>query len=372
MSQQYTADPLFTELRTRAFGFEPHVEQRQSAVRGRPNGVRSRTNGVRLNDNRKEHVINVGALRRAAKSYDEGHGEDDENDQGGDGCLGKYDFVGRYKKDIARIPRLAPTEEAELARRARKGDEKARERMIVANLHLVLRRAWTYRGLGVSFLDLVCEGNIGLMKSVDRFNPDKGRLTTYAPYRIKDSIFRALSRQSRRTRVSIEEIRLMSRANKVETSLRMKSDSPPTDEEIAAALGVEVEKLREARSAIYQQYVALDSPVGDDGDSTVGEFVPDEQAPDPFEVTSQKSESDYLNALLPKLQEDERRVLRLRFGLDNNGECLTLEDVGEMFGLSRQRIKQIQDLALVKLNSWMTGVVNNRARKNRGTMKKGH
>ena len=262
--------------------------------------------------------------------------------------------LNQYFNEISQIPRITKEDEIELARRIKNGDEAAREQMINANLRLVVTIAKKYRGFGMPFLDLINEGNIGLMKAVERFEPEKGgKLSTYGAFWIKQTIRRALSDQSRDVRLPVHLIDKIGRMRQVTIKLQQELDRQPTDVEVAERLGVDVEKVKKMLTANAPP-VHLDSPVGDDSDATLADFIPDDRS-SPAEDSGGRSDSVLMASLVAKLPERDQEILKLRFGLNDGGDGLTLEETGEKFGITRERIRQIQNLALRKLKALMDG-----------------
>jgi RNA polymerase primary sigma factor len=257
-----------------------------------------------------------------------------------------------YLREIGQVKLLTPKEEVDLAKRIRKGDERAREHMIKANLRLVVKIAHDYEGLGLPLLDLINEGNIGLMKGVERFNPAKGaKLSTYASWWIKQAIRRALANQSKTIRLPVHVVDKLGHIRRTEMRLHEALDRPPTDEEVADELGLTPRRVQQYRAA-SKAPISLDAPLGDDEQDRVSEVVADPQASAPFEQIVQESDTALVKEVFATLSEREKIILRHRFGL-NNGTPRTLEEVGQDFGLTRERIRQIQEEALKKLRKKM-------------------
>jgi RNA polymerase primary sigma factor len=239
-----------------------------------------------------------------------------------------------YLREIARFPLLTPAEEVKLARKIKRGDQKARAHMVRANLRLVVKIARDYQGLGLPLLDLISEGNIGLMKAVERFDPKKGgKLSTYAAWWIKQSIKRALAKISKIRRVSAQMSEELGRE--------------PSDDELAEEIGMSSAKVAALKTAAIRP-ASLDAPIGDDDSTEFGEMVGDAEAQDPFELLRDKDLRDEVGDLLEVLDERERKIINSRFGLDG-GKPKTLEEVGEKFGVTRERIRQLQNIALSKM-----------------------
>lgn len=259
------------------------------------------------------------------------------------------DPVKIYLHEIGRVDLLSPEEEIELGRRMKEGDENARKHLIEANLRLVLSIAKRYTNKSsMSFLDLVQEGNLGLIKAVEKFDYTKGyKFSTYATWWIRQSITRAIADQARTIRIPVHMVETMTKVKKTSSQLLHKNGREPTPDEIAAALDMPVDKVREVlRNA--QDPVSLETPIGEEEDSHLGDFIPDENAPEPTEAAAQMLLKEIMDQILSTLTEREEKVLRLRMGLDD-GRMRTLEEVGQMFNVTRERIRQIEAKALRKL-----------------------
>lgn len=256
--------------------------------------------------------------------------------------------LNRYLREIGRIPLLKPEQEIELAGKIKKGDAEARERMINANLRLVVTIAQDYANLGLPLLDLISEGNIGLTKAVERFNPEKGaKLSTYAMWWIKQSIKRALANQSKTIRLPVHLGDKIAKMRRVSLQMSDELGREPTDDELAEELGIASENVARLKSVGIRP-ASLDAPVGDDDATEFGESVGDEEAQTPFELLRDKNLLDEMDELLDVLDNREKKIISQRFGLDG-GEPKTLEDVGKNFGITRERIRQLQNIALAKL-----------------------
>ena len=258
------------------------------------------------------------------------------------------DPVRMYLKEIGRINLLTSDEEFEYAQRAEKGDEEAKRMLAESNLRLVVSIAKRYVGRGMLFLDLIQEGNIGLMKAVDKFDPTKGyKFSTYATWWIRQAITRAIADQARTIRVPVHMVETINKLARVQTQLTQELNREPTDEEIAKKLGISIEKVREVYK-ISQDPVSLETPIGEEDDSHLGDFIKDERTMGPEEYATVEMLKEELSGVLATLTDREEKVLRLRFGLDD-GQCRTLEEVGQIFGVTRERIRQIEAKALRKL-----------------------
>ena len=258
------------------------------------------------------------------------------------------DPVRMYLKEIGNVPLLTPEEEQELAKRMAEGDEEAKQRLIEANLRLVVSIAKRYIGRGMQFLDLIQEGNLGLMKAVDKFDYTKGyKFSTYATWWIRQSITRAIADQARTIRIPVHMVETINKTIRVSRQMLQDLGHEPTDAELAAELNMPVEKVREILK-IAQEPVSLETPIGEEDDSHLGDFIPADDATDPSEAASYALLQDQLNEVLSTLTDRERKVLELRFGLAD-GHQHTLEEVGKEFNVTRERIRQIEAKALRKL-----------------------
>ncbi len=258
------------------------------------------------------------------------------------------DPVKIYLKEIGRVPLLTSEEEIELAKKIQEGDKEAKKRLAEANLRLVVSIAKRYGGRGMSFLDLIQEGNLGLIIAVVMLDYTKGfKFSTYATWWIRQSITRAIADQARTIRIPVHMVETITKVKKASSTLLHQNGRDPTAEEIAEELDMPVDKVREIMR-IAQDPVSLETPIGEEEDSHLGDFIPDDNAPEPTEAASQVLLKEQINQVLGTLTEREEKVLRLRFGLED-GRSRTLEEVGQMFNVTRERIRQIEAKALRKL-----------------------
>lgn len=253
-----------------------------------------------------------------------------------------------YLREIGKTDLLTPDQEVELAERIKKGDPEARSHMIRANLRLVVKIAQDYANYGLPLLDLISEGNIGLMKAVERFDPNKGgKLSTYAAWWIKQSIKRALANQSKTIRLPVHMVDKISKMRRVAMAMSEELGREPTDDELSEEIGIDRAKLSQLKVASMRP-ASLDAPISEDDSTEFGEIVGDETAQTPFEMLSHKNMHGQLDGLLTVLDERERKIIDARFGL-NGQKARTLEEVGQEFGVTRERIRQLQNIALRKL-----------------------
>ncbi|HEX2101261.1 MAG TPA: RNA polymerase sigma factor RpoD/SigA, partial [Candidatus Synoicihabitans sp.] len=254
-----------------------------------------------------------------------------------------------YLQEIGKTALLTPAEEVTLAKRIRRGDKAARDHMISANLRLVVKIAMDYKDFGLPLLDLISEGNIGLIKAVERFDPRKGgKLSTYAAWWIKQSIKRALANQSKTIRLPVHLVDKIAKMRRTAMALTEELGREPTDEELAMELQIPTNKVAHLKSVSVRP-TSLDAPIGEEGDSaTFGEIVGDENAVSPFESLKERSRNADLRAMISSLEPREAEIIKYRFGLDGYDE-LTLEEVGRKFKVTRERIRQLQNIALSKM-----------------------
>ncbi len=253
-----------------------------------------------------------------------------------------------YLREIGQVALLTIQEEIDLAAKINKGDKKAREHMIKANLRLVVKIAHDYEGFGLPLLDLISEGNIGLMKAVERFDPAKGgKLSTYGSWWIKQSIKRALANQSKTIRLPVHLVDKISKMRRVAMKLQEEFGREPTDEELGEEMGLSASRVGQMRTAAIRP-ASLDAPIGDDDSNSFSEVVQDENANTPYEQLENKTVTNMLQEMVKTLDQREATILRFRFGLDGGSEK-TLEEVGQKFGVTRERVRQIQNIALNKL-----------------------
>ena len=258
------------------------------------------------------------------------------------------DPVRMYLKEIGQVRLLSAEEEVELAKRVGEGDQEAKNKLTEANLRLVVSIAKKYSGRGLHILDLIQEGNTGLIRAVDKFDWTKGnKFSTYATWWIRQAITRAIADQARTIRVPVHMVEVINKATRCNRKLVQELGREPTVEEIAAELGLPVEKIIEANRTAADT-LSLDTPVGDEEDTSIGSFVEDERTPGPADATSNALLAEALKEILDTLTEREADVLRMRFGM-YDGRTHTLEEVGQIFGVTRERIRQIENKAIRKL-----------------------
>jgi RNA polymerase primary sigma factor len=263
-----------------------------------------------------------------------------------------------YLREIGPIKLLTAEEETDLAKRIQQGDEAAREQMISANLRLVVKIARDYEGYGLPLLDLINEGNIGLMKAVERFDPTKGaKLSTYSAWWIKQAIKRALANQSKTIRLPVHVVDKVYHLRQASIRLQDELGREATDEELAEEMDCKIEQVRQWRTAGIRP-TSLESPIGGEDKNRISDVVADEGAESPYEQLEGKATSELLYDVLASLEPREIEILKCRFGLDGDEEK-TLEEVGERFGVTRERIRQIQNMALSKLRKKMASLENN-------------
>ena len=276
--------------------------------------------------------------------------EDDEDPSGVSNELLTKDLtindpVRMYLKEIGQIKLLTTEEELELADRIAQGDEQAKATLAEANLRLVVSIAKRYVGRGMLFLDLIQEGNIGLMKAVEKFDVTKGyKFSTYATWWIRQAITRAIADQARTIRVPVHMVETINKLARVERQLTLELNREPTEEELSKKMGTSVEKIRDIYK-ISQEPVSLEIPIGEEDDSHLGDFIPDETNMSPEDYAVNELLKDEISEVLLTLTEREEKVIRLRFGLED-GRPRTLEEVGQLFGVTRERIRQIEAKAL--------------------------
>ena len=267
--------------------------------------------------------------------------------------VGTDSSISVYMREIAKTKLLTPEEEIELAARIAKGDDRARARMIESNLRLVVKIAKDYANYGVPLVDLISEGNIGLIRAVEKFDPKKGgKLSTYAAWWIKQSIKRALANQGKTVRLPIHLVDKLARVRRISALMAEDLGREPTDSELSEELGIPREKLALLLQASKQNR-SMDETTNDDSIVSFGEVIADDRAIDPLEALSQKNGLDELDLVLDTLNERETEIIGARFGL-NGKRILTLEEIGRDFGVSRERIRQIQNVALNKMQKALT------------------
>ncbi len=256
--------------------------------------------------------------------------------------------IGLYLREISQVPLLTPRDEVKLAGQIKRGNKKAREKMITANLRLVVKIAHDFGNYGLPLLDLISEGNIGLMKAVERFDPKKGgKLSTYASWWIKQSIKRALANQSKTIRLPVHLVDKIGKIRRVAAQMSEELGHEPTTEELAEELGLPVAKVAHLKNVAVRP-ASLDAKISADDDTAFGDLVGDDRAEDPFEALRDKDLQGEVGDLLDALDPRERKIIGFRFGLDGGRER-TLEEVGHKFGVTRERIRQLQNIALLKM-----------------------
>lgn len=272
---------------------------------------------------------------------------DDDSEPAPDG-VSIDDPVKIYLKEIGRVPLLSPDEEVDLAIRISQGDVAAKKRLSEANLRLVVSIAKRYLGRGMQFLDLIQEGNLGLIKAVEKFDHTKGfKFSTYATWWIRQAITRAIADQARTIRIPVHMVETINKVKKVSSQLLHQNGHEPSADDIAEELDMPVDKVREIMR-VAQEPVSLETPIGEEEDSHLGDFIPDDDAPAPQDAASHTLLKEQLSEVLSTLTSREEKVLRLRFGLED-GRSRTLEEVGKEFNVTRERIRQIEAKALRKL-----------------------
>ena len=262
------------------------------------------------------------------------------------------DSVRLYLREIGKIPLLSSDEEMELARRIVEGDKKAKDKMAEANMRLVVSIAKRYSGRGLDFLDLIQEGNTGLLRAVEKFDPDKGfKFSTYATWWIRQAITRAIADQARTIRIPVHMIETINKLVRTQRRLTQELNREPTMEELSKEMDMEPEKI-EYINKIRQETSSLDAGIGRDGDeedSVLGDFIEDEDTISPEESATNQLLKEKVTEVLSSLSDREQKIVRMRFGLDNGGKSHTLEEVGQQFAVTRERIRQIEAKALAKL-----------------------
>ncbi|MEW8979448.1 MAG: RNA polymerase sigma factor RpoD [Symbiobacterium sp.] len=305
-------------------------------------------NGVADDDAAAVDEADVDPPAEPEADADAASGEDIDLDLSVPEGIAIDDPVRMYLKEIGRVPLLTAEEEIEYAERIEKGDEEAKRRLAEANLRLVVSIAKRYVGRGMQFLDLIQEGNLGLIKAVEKFDYRKGfKFSTYATWWIRQAITRAIADQARTIRIPVHMVETINKLIRVTRQLVQELGREPTPEEIAERMDIPVERVREIQK-IAQEPVSLETPIGEEEDSHLGDFIEDHEAPAPAEAASFTLLKEQLEEVLESLTPREEKVLRLRFGLDD-GRARTLEEVGQVFGVTRERIRQIEAKALRKL-----------------------
>ncbi len=303
------------------------------------------TNGIEIVETMDDIILDDAELSSIASSD---MGDDELESEPAVENIAIDDPVKIYLKEIGRVPLLTPDEELELAIRIADGDVAAKKRLSEANLRLVVSIAKRYLGRGMQFLDLIQEGNLGLIKAVEKFDYTKGfKFSTYATWWIRQAITRAIADQARTIRIPVHMVETINKVKKVSSQLLHQNGHEPTAEEISEVLNMPTDKVREIMR-VAQEPVSLETPIGEEEDSHLGDFIPDDDAPAPQDAASHTLLKEQLSEVLGTLTPREERVLRLRFGLED-GRSRTLEEVGEVFNVTRERIRQIEAKALRKL-----------------------
>ena len=286
---------------------------------------------------------------------DEGEDEEDEEDDSEDTSSQvdrkkSFDSMKAYLQEIGAVDRLTPEEEIEIGRRAAQGDPEAKEIMINANLRLVVAMARKFLNRGLSYQDLIQEGNIGLMRAVEKFDPDKGfRFSTYATWWIRQSLTRAIADQSRDIRIPVHTTEQIYKIKKIQRELFQEFNCEPTPEEIAEKIpGMDAAKVTDLLS-VSQDTISLESPTGDEEDSTLGDFIKDDSIKGPEDVFKSEALKDQIDKVLKELPEREEVIVRMRFGLDGTGTVKTLDEVGKIYGITKERVRQIENKAMRRL-----------------------
>ena len=286
---------------------------------------------------------------------DEGEDEEDEEDDSEDTSSQvdrkkSFDSLKAYLQEIGAVDRLTPEEEIEIGRRAAQGDPEAKEIMINANLRLVVAMARKFLNRGLSYQDLIQEGNIGLMRAVEKFDPDKGfRFSTYATWWIRQSLTRAIADQSRDIRIPVHTTEQIYKIKKIQRELFQEFNREPTPEEIAKKIpGMDAAKVTDLLS-VSQDTISLESPTGDEEDSTLGDFIKDDSIKGPEDVFKSEALKDQIDKVLKELPEREEAIVRMRFGLDGTGTVKTLDEVGKIYGITKERVRQIENKAMRRL-----------------------
>lgn len=286
---------------------------------------------------------------------DEDEDEDEEKDDSEDTSSQverkkSFDSMKAYLQEIGAVDRLTPEEEIEIGRRAAQGDPEAKEIMINANLRLVVAMARKFLNRGLSYQDLIQEGNIGLMRAVEKFDPDKGfRFSTYATWWIRQSLTRAIADQSRDIRIPVHTTEQIYKIKKIQRELFQEFNREPTPEEIAEKIpGMDAAKVTDLLS-VSQDTISLESPTGDEEDSTLGDFIKDDSIKGPEDVFKSEALKDQIDKVLKELPEREEAIVRMRFGLDGTGTVKTLDEVGKIYGITKERVRQIENKAMRRL-----------------------
>ncbi|HHX13582.1 MAG TPA: RNA polymerase sigma factor RpoD [Clostridiales bacterium] len=304
--------------------------------------------GIEIVSENDPEDFEIASLEQDAEAEAESSEEDAETEEALSKGIAVDDPVRMYLKEIGKVPLLTADEEVELAKRMEAGDEEAKRCLCEANLRLVVSIAKRYVGRGMLFLDLIQEGNLGLIKAVDKFDWQKGfKFSTYATWWIRQAITRSIADQARTIRIPVHMVETINKLIRISRQLLQEYGREPTPEEIAREMDITEEKVLEILK-IAQEPVSLETPIGEEEDSHLGDFIPDEDVPAPSEAAAFSMLKEQLVEVLDTLTEREQKVLRLRFGLDD-GRARTLEEVGRRFDVTRERIRQIEAKALRKL-----------------------
>lgn len=301
-----------------------------------------------MEDNKEESINDISGMDGISQVNNIGKIEKELDVSVVENAINIDDHVRMYLKEIGKVPLLSANEETEFAKRMAEGDEMAKKRLAEANLRLVVSIAKRYVGRGMLFLDLIQEGNLGLIKAVEKFDYTKGfKFSTYATWWIRQAITRAIADQARTIRIPVHMVETINKLIRISRQLLQELGREPLDEELGKEMDMPVEKVREIRK-IAQEPISLETPIGEEEDSHLGDFIPDDDIPAPADAAAFTLLKEQLISVLDTLTPREEKVLKLRFGLDD-GKARTLEEVGREFNVTRERIRQIEAKALRKL-----------------------